>query len=204
MTSKKRKSDVLLCTQQTPIPIDNAQVTHEPVSHAPKSKRQKILDSLLRVGNALSENRLKIATWKDYVPFVVKHASTFQAVANLTAGLMQKVEDQKRETKLCEETKKYAAESKSQRSVRARDFKEWIEVDKSELPGLLSDLEYVSLCRQDDCWYKGNLDRMEGCQISRLVGTKTVFLCDVCMANFLDSFADALEKWDDNLTGSIY
>lgn len=170
----------------------------------PKTKRQKMLDSLLRVGTIWKKTKYdNISQWKDYLPFVEANMEAFQAVSHLTRKMLKEIDEQKTKTEIEKEEQKYAGETKEQRSNRARDYKEWIEIDPGDMPDL-SDLDYVHLCRKDDCWYRGNLDRMEECRISRLAGTKTVFLCDVCMANFLDEFADILEHWDDDLNASIF
>jgi hypothetical protein len=91
-------------------------------------------------------------------------------------------------------------ESREERANRARDYKQWTKVNI----GPYDILDYVELCRKDDCYYTGNTERIGSCEISRLNGTDTVFLCDVCMNNNLNRFADALEEHDDNLYTPIH
>lgn len=51
----------------------------------------------------------------------------------------------------------------------------------------LGDMEMARLCENykngDECWYQGNLDRVNEIKLYRLKGTDDYFICDVCYEN---------------------
>ena len=76
---------------------------------------------------------------------------------------------------LATEIRKYKHEGRQKREERYRKKDEWEWEDDSGC-----DVK----CREDDCWYGGNMDRInEYAGVYRLRGTTDVFLCDVCFDN---------------------
>lgn len=75
----------------------------------------------------------------------------------------------------------YYSETDKQKKERATNPKEWY-IDEDEIKdGDWHDIK----CVQDECWYKGNLDRMSGYgEIHRLRGhSEDIILCDICFCN---------------------
>jgi hypothetical protein len=82
---------------------------------------------------------------------------------------------------LDEEYKLYNDEPYSSRVKRAQNMNEWVSVP---IKYITSDTLRMcdSVSNGNDCWYQGNLDRMNEFKLFRLKGGYAMY-CDVCMDN---------------------
>ena len=77
------------------------------------------------------------------------------------------------------EKKIYNDEADEDRLKRASNRDEWETMGEQEGGVTLEDTQK---CISDDCWYEGNMDRMDGLVLYRLKGT-SIYMCDVCLDN---------------------
>lgn len=97
---------------------------------------------------------------------------------------------QKTAAQQAEEEKKYADETPAQMVKRGRDPTSWVRLEQ----GSDDIIEYTKRCNTSDiCWYSGNLDRCDGCEIFTLPSTEYM-LCDQCLSNNLEHFMDKIER----------
>jgi hypothetical protein len=71
----------------------------------------------------------------------------------------------------------YEYEGEEEFRDRFNDSDAWKVIERDDM----GQLEYSNLCTGNDCWYKGNSDRLEGCIIQRMAGTDDLILCDMCI-----------------------
>jgi hypothetical protein len=87
------------------------------------------------------------------------------------------LENELHQKKIDEEYKKYELETEDEFRKRFNNSNNWEKIASDNM----SSLEYANVCNGEDCWYKGNTDRLSNCIIYRMIGADDLFLCDMCM-----------------------
>lgn len=113
--------------------------------------------------------------------FVGKHFEETNALVRTIETTIDKVKTKQEQDALCQELILYENETEDERSERAYNREEWIESFQKSDEDIVEYSEHC--CNIDTCWYRGNLDRLEGVVIYRLKGTKNLFICDTCIDN---------------------
>jgi len=97
---------------------------------------------------------------------------------NQLGSIISQIQEEKRDDELDKEYEQYDGESKEQIMNRITDHREWI-FESVDCEITVSEID----CLADDCWYRGNLDRLGSYKGEyRLKGTE-YRLCEVCYDN---------------------
>lgn len=98
----------------------------------------------------------------------------------LIQDTIDKINNDRIQKELEDESDQYEFETEKEFRERFNDADAWEPVEQDNTIGVM---EYASMCVGDDCWYKGNSDRLDSCEIKRMIGVPDLLLCNMCIDN---------------------
>jgi hypothetical protein len=114
---------------------------------------------------------------------VLKYDAECMQLNEKLKKLFDEIENDNYESKINNECELIGDETDEERQERACKRCEWIKYEQKDMDSF----DYARLCMNwSDCWYCGNEDRIQECQIFRLKGTEDTYICNICMDNSLE------------------
>ena len=123
------------------------------------------------------------------------HTDAWEAYAKGILTLIARKRYNDKDRALDIELRKYEHEALEERMDRSRNSDEWAFEKRSAEDYRYVAIEDITCVNTEVCWYIGNCDRLNEYEGNyRLLGTRDVYLCDVCHRNMDDSLDNFLVR----------